>query len=105
MLKSMDVVCRTSKDRGPSSYFFFWAFCAAFVVVPLASFGVVALITPTATVCLMSRTAKRPRGGKSEKASTHIGLLGINSTIPASPDLMNLGLLSVDLPMKRNRKH
>merc|ERR1719282_792878 len=30
-------------------------------------------MTPTATVCLMSRTAKRPKGGKSEKASTHNG--------------------------------
>merc|ERR1719186_600967 len=39
----------------------------------------------------MSRTAKRPRGGKSEKASTHIGLEGSRRTIPASPDLMNLG--------------
>ena len=55
-------------------------------------------MTPTATVCLMSLTANRPRGGKSEKASTHIGLEGISSTIPASPDLMNLGLASVALP-------
>ena len=48
--------------------------------------------------CLMSLTAKRPRGGKSEKASTHMGLLGTSLTIAASPDLMNLGLSSVDLP-------
>merc|ERR1719322_539018 len=86
----------------PSSYFFFWAFWAALVVVPETSFGVIALMTPTATVCLMSRTAKRPRGGKSENASTHMGLLGTNSTIPASPDLMNLGLDSVDLPVRRS---
>ena len=46
----------------------------------------------------MSRTAKRPRGGKSEKASTHMGLLGTSLTIAASPDLMNLGLSSGDLP-------
>ena len=70
------------------------------MVVPETSFGVIALMTPTATVCLMSRTAKRPRGGKSEKASTHMGLLGTNSTIPASPDLMNLGFDSVDLPIQ-----
>merc|ERR1719367_1767866 len=40
--------------------------------------------------------------GESEKASTHMGLLGINSTIPASPDLMNLGLVSVALPVRRS---
>ena len=78
-----------------SSYFFFWAFCAAFVVVPETSLAVVDLITPTATVCLMSLTAKRPRGGNSEKASTHMGLEGTNSTMAASPDLMDLGLDSV----------
>ena len=69
------------------------------MVVPASDLATTDLMTPTATVCLMSRTAKRPRGGKSEKASTHMGLLGINSTIPASPDLMNFGLLSVDLPI------
>ena len=67
------------------------------MVVPETSFGSIDLITPTATVCLMSRTANLPRGGKSEKASTHMGLLGISSTIPASPDLINFGLDSVDL--------
>ena len=51
----------------------------------------------------MSLTAKRPRGGKSEKASTHIGLLGTSLTIAASPDLMNLGLSSVDLPKQENK--
>merc|ERR1712073_298034 len=83
-------------------HFFFVAFCAALVVVPETSFGVTDLITPTATVCLISRTAKRPRGGKSANASTHMGLLGINSTMPASPDLMNLGLASVVLPVRRS---
>lgn len=72
---------------------------AAFVVTPAASLAITDLITPTATVCLMSRTANRPSGAKSEKASTHMGLLGTSSTIAASPDLMNLGLLSVDLPI------
>merc|ERR1719203_468087 len=50
----------------------------------------------------MSRTAKRPRGGKSEKASTHISLEGSRRTIPASPDLMNLGAASVVLPVRRS---
>jgi len=45
-------------------YFFLPAFSAALVTLPaVASFLVTALMTPTATVCLMSRTAKRPRGG------------------------------------------
>ena len=69
--------------------------------VPPTALGVVALMTPTATVCLMSLTANLPRGGKSEKASTHMGLEGISSTMPASPDLMNLGLASVALPAKQ----
>lgn len=37
-----------------------------FFLAPLpaaASFLITVLMTPTATVCLMSRTAKRPRGG------------------------------------------
>ena len=72
------------------------------MVVPETSLAVVLLMTPTATVCLMSRTAKRPRGGKSEKASTHMGLEGINSTIAASPDLMDLGLVSTALPVRRS---
>merc|ERR1712141_253735 len=57
-------------------------------------------MTPTATVCLMSRTAKRPKGGKSEKASTHMGLEGMSCTMAASPDLMDLGLVSVALPVR-----
>jgi hypothetical protein len=45
-------------------HFFFWAFWAALVTFPPeASFLVTVLMTPTATVCFMSRTAKRPRGG------------------------------------------
>ncbi len=34
------------------------------------------LMTPTATVWRMSRTAKRPRGGYCWKDSTHMGLVG-----------------------------
>merc|ERR1740128_1420766 len=48
----------------------------------------------------MSLTANLPRGGYSLKDSTHMGLLGIRVTIAASPDLMNLGLSSVDLPVR-----
>ena len=83
---------------GGSLHFFLTAFSAALVLTPATSFLVVALMTPTATVCLMSRTANRPKGGKSEKASTHIGLDGSRRTMPASPDLMNLGAASVVLP-------
>merc|ERR1712083_237802 len=58
----------------PSVHFFLLAFSAALVVLPWTSLGVVALITPTATVCLMSLTANLPRGGNSAKGSTHMGL-------------------------------
>merc|ERR1711915_291931 len=44
-----------------------------------------AYFLPTATVCLMSRTAKRPSGGYSVKASTHIGLDGIILTDLMTP--------------------
>ena len=46
-------------SRCPSSdlHFFFMAFSAALVCLPSRTLGVVALMTPTATVCLMSRTA------------------------------------------------
>merc|ERR1711911_166869 len=86
----------------PSSglHFFLLAFWADLDSFPATSLGVVDLITPTATVCLMSLTAKRPRGGYSEKASTHMGLLGISLTMAASPDLMNLGFSSVALPVR-----
>merc|ERR1712136_561358 len=77
-------------SRSAIHFFLAPALAADLVVVPAATLGVTALMTPTATVCLMSRTAKRPSGGKSEKASTHMGLEGISSTMPASPDLMNL---------------
>jgi len=50
----------------------------------------------------MSRTAKRPSGGNSEKDSTHIGLLGTRLTIAASPDLIDFGFSSVVLPESYN---
>ena len=93
-------VCAFSCFLKPS-YFFFWALTPALVVVPETSLAVTDLMTPTATVCLMSRTAKRPSGGKSEKASTHMGLEGTKLTMAASPDLMDLGLSSVDFPARR----
>merc|ERR1711887_298069 len=88
----------------PSSafHFFFKAFSAALVLAPSTALGAVALMTPTATVCLMSRTANLASGGKSAKGSTHMGLLGTKVTIAASPDLMNFGLSSVDLPVRRS---
>lgn len=84
-------------------FFVFWAFSAALVVLPPeASLNVTALMTPTATVCLISRTAKRPNGGNSWNDSTHKGLVGVKMTIAASPDLMALGLSSTDLPERRS---
>jgi len=84
-------------------YFFFMAFSAALVVLPPeTSFGLTDLITPTATVCLISRTAKRPNGGKSVKVSTESGFDGARSMIAASPDLMNFGLSSIFLPERRS---
>lgn len=57
-----------------------------------------ALITPTATVYFMSLTANLPRGGNSENTSQDIGLEGSIITIPASPDLRNLGFSSITVP-------
>merc|ERR1712088_896071 len=67
---------------------------------PSVHFFLLAFITPTATVCLMSLTANLPRGGNSAKGSTHMGLLGSSLTMAASPDLMNLGASSVDFPVR-----
>lgn len=85
------------------SYFFFCAFSAALVTFPLlASLKLTDLMTPTATVCRMSRTAKRPSGGNSWNDSTHSGLVGTRMMIAASPDLMALGFSSVVLPERRS---
>jgi len=47
-------------------HFFLAAFSADFVTLPaVLSVLSTVLMMPTATVCLMSRTAKRPRGGYS----------------------------------------
>merc|ERR1712126_464857 len=59
-------------------------------------------MTPTATVCLMSRTANRPRGGEAENGSTDMGLEGAISTMAASPFLMVLGKASNSLPERRS---
>jgi len=54
------------KRNSTSSYFFLAAFSADFVTLPpLLSVFSTDLMIPTATVCLMSRTAKRPSGGYS----------------------------------------
>jgi len=44
-------------------FYFLDAFMAALVVFPDLSTFSTDLITPTATVCLISLTAKRPKGG------------------------------------------
>src|SRR5690606_26653642 len=58
------------------------------------------LMTPTATVWRMSRTAKRPRGGYSLKSSTHMGFDGIRVAMTASPFLTILGFSSMVLPVR-----
>lgn len=81
----------------------FCAFCADLVTLPAPPlFFSTFLMTPTATVCLMSRTAKRPRGGYWEKLSTHMGFPGTISTMAASPDFRDLGLSSSFLPERRS---
>lgn len=85
------------------SYFFFWAFSAALVTLPLvASLKLTDLMTPTATVCRMSRTAKRPSGGNSWNDSTQSGLVGVRMMMAASPDLIAFGFSSVVLPERRS---
>ncbi|CAD0195330.1 unnamed protein product [Chrysodeixis includens] len=87
----------------PHSYFFFWAFSAALVILPVVtSLKVTLLMTPTATVWRMSRTAKRPSGGNSWKDSTHSALVGTSVTMAASPDFIDFGSTSVVLPVRRS---
>ena len=62
-----------SRCPGTGSHFFLLALSAALVVLPCTSLAVVALITPTATVCLMSRTANLV---KSELEMSEIDKLG-----------------------------
>jgi len=83
--------------------FFPAAFWAAFVTLPAPpSRFLTPLMTPTATVWRMSRTAKRPSGAYSANGSTHIGFCGTISTMPASPDLRLAGLSSIFLPLRRS---
>lgn len=100
------IVLVEKREATPSTlngYFFLAAFSAALVTLPcVTSFGLTLLITPTATVCRISRTANRPRGGNSVKVSTHIGFWGTRSTMAASPDFTNLGLSSSFLPERRS---
>ncbi len=60
------------------------------------------LITPTATVLFMSLTANRPSGGYSIKTSQDMGLVGLSSTMAASPALTNLGSASSSLLVLRS---
>ena len=94
-----------------SIYFFLAGAAAAGAALPPALpaapfFSLVAastpLMTPTATVWRMSRTAKRPSGGNSAKVSTHIGLLGMSLIMAASPDLTLLGFSSMALLVRRS---
>merc|ERR1712166_1344129 len=79
-------------------FFLAWAFSAALVVfpAPLTAALVTSLMTPTATVCFMSRTAKRPRGAYWEKTSNH-GLLGDELNHSGIAGFDELGLLLHDL--------
>merc|ERR1712198_11751 len=92
----------TEGTRGARRYFFLPALAADFVILPVFSTFSTSLMTPTATVCFMSRTAKRPRGWYSENFSTHMGLDGMKTTMAASPLLMNLGLSSSFFPDRRS---
>jgi hypothetical protein len=56
-------------------------------------------MTPTATVYFISLTANLPSGGYSENTSTHIGFVGINFIIAASPDFKNFGSSSITFPV------
>ncbi|CAI0542387.1 unnamed protein product, partial [Linum tenue] len=76
----------------------FFLAAALVTLAPVGSFFSTALMTPTATVCLMSLTANLPRGGYSEKVSTTMGLVGIIFTNPASPFFKNLGSFSSSFP-------
>jgi len=55
-------------------------------------------MTPTATVYFMSLTANLPNGAYSEKASQHIGLVGIRVIIAASLVLTAFGSFSNSFP-------
>lgn len=99
----LTVCFKMSSICGPSSYFFFWAFSAAFVTLPVEiSLKLTDFMTPTATVWRISRTAKRPSGGNSWKLSTHNGFVGIKFMIAASPDFIAFGFSSVVLPVRRS---
>eukprot|EP01022_Parablepharisma_sp_SALTPOND_P029114 TRINITY_DN725_c0_g7_i1.p2 TRINITY_DN725_c0_g7~~TRINITY_DN725_c0_g7_i1.p2 ORF type:complete len:758 (-),score=154.09 TRINITY_DN725_c0_g7_i1:3869-6142(-) len=67
------------------------------LILPLIGTLSTFLMTPTATVCFMSRTANLPNGGYSLKASTHIGRIGTIFTIAESLALRNCGLVSISL--------
>uniref|UniRef100_A0A1I8H7A8 Protein kinase domain-containing protein n=1 Tax=Macrostomum lignano TaxID=282301 RepID=A0A1I8H7A8_9PLAT len=72
----------------------------ALVALPSVIFLLTSLMTPTATVCFMSRTAKRPRGGYWAKGSTHMALEGISLIMAASPLFRIFGESSSSLPLR-----
>lgn len=56
-------------------------------------------MTPTATVHFISLTAKRPKGGYSEKVSQQRGLSGFINTKAESPLAIELGFSSLIAPV------
>merc|ERR1719399_2216264 len=89
-------------NMGRIDVHFLLALAADLVILPAFSTFSTVLMTPTATVCLISRTAKRPRGGYSENDSTHIGFDGTSLTMQASPDFTVFGFSSRTLPERRS---
>merc|ERR1719222_1441587 len=83
-------------NRVAAHHHFFLA--ADLVVLPSFSDLSTDLMTPTATVWRMSRTAKRPSGGYSANDSTHSGFVGSSVTMHASPVFTNFGFSSSTLP-------
>src|SRR3989338_1767547 len=79
-------------------YFFGSSEEAYFFLAATTAFLATSWMTPTATVCLMSRTAKGPRGGESLRASPQMALEGTSREMQASPFLSFLGLSSSSWP-------
>lgn len=113
--------CRGSGRReallhrtSPAGIHFFATFWADLVTLPpLAAFLSTALMTPTATVCLMSRTAKRP-GGDGITGTLHVcyrcvtGMLQVMSFLRAIWPLVHVWFFRLDgrlckaVPSKEN---
>ena len=88
---------------GDNTRLAFGAFWADSVTLPApVAFLSPALMTPTATACLMLQTAKRPRGGYIGRLSTHTGLSRTTSAMAASPDFRDFGPSSSCFPERRS---